>query len=298
MKIRLKIIFLILIIVALITAFAVLLSRDNVAVLHPQGDIATKERNLMLITVLLGVIVIIPVFTMLFTIAWKYRADNTKAKYEPEWDHSRLFETIWWGVPCVIILVLGVITWQAAHTLDPYKQLDSKAKPINVQVVALQWKWLFIYPEEQIASVNMVQFPEDRPINFQITADAPMNSFWIPKLGGQIYAMSGMSTNLHLIADHIGEYAGSSANISGEGFAGMKFTAKATSEADFDAWVNTTKQSSNMLDMTEYTKLASPSKDVSPKTYMLMQNDLYDKIVMKYMAPESKNQQMNHMEMQ
>ncbi len=252
----------------------------------------------MLITVLLGVIVIIPVFTMLFTIAWKYRADNTKAKYEPEWDHSRLFETIWWGVPCVIILVLGVITWQAAHTLDPYKQLDSKAKPINVQVVALQWKWLFIYPEEQIASVNMVQFPEDRPINFQITADAPMNSFWIPKLGGQIYAMSGMSTNLHLIADHIGEYAGSSANISGEGFAGMKFTAKATSEADFDAWVNTTKQSSNMLDMTEYTKLASPSKDVSPKTYMLMQNDLYDKIVMKYMAPESKNQQMNHMEMQ
>jgi cytochrome o ubiquinol oxidase subunit 2 len=294
MKIKLKIIFLILIVVALMTAFAVLLSRDNVAVLHPQGEIATKERDLMLITVLLGVVVVIPVFAMLFIIAWKYRADNTKAKYEPDWDHSRLFETIWWGVPCVIILVLGVIAWQSAHALDPYKKLDSKVKPINVQVVALQWKWLFIYPEEQIASVNMVQFPEDRPINFQITADAPMNSFWIPKLGGQIYAMSGMSTQLHLIADHIGEYAGSSANISGEGFAGMKFTAKATSEADYNAWVNATKRSSNMLDMTEYTKLAAPSKDVSPKAYMLMQPDLYDKIVMKYMAPESENQQMDH----
>lgn len=300
MKIKLKIVFLIFIIASLFTVFAVLLSRDNVAVLHPAGEVASKERNLMLVTVLLGVVVVLPVFAMLFGIAWKYRADNTKAKYEPEWDSSRLFETLWWGIPCVIIVVLGIITWQAAHALDPYKQLASNAKPINVQVVALQWKWLFIYPEEQIASVNMVQFPKDRPVNFQITADAPMNSFWIPKLGGQVYAMSGMSTKLHLIADQMGEYDGSSANISGEGFAGMKFKAKVTSEADFNTWVNKTRQNTDMLDMTKYTKLAAPSKDVSPKTYMLMQNDLYDKIIMKYMAPESQNQQMdhNHMEMQ
>jgi len=303
MKTKTKIIFLIIIVLVLIVAFAVLLSRENVAVLHPAGQIASKERDLLFVTVLLGAGVVIPVFIMLFTIAFKYRDDNPKKrKYEPDWDHSKLFETLWWGIPGVIILILGAIAWQSSHALDPYKPLDSKEKPVNVQVVALQWKWLFIYPEENIASVNFIQFPEGRPVNFQITADAPMNSFWIPKLGGQVYAMNGMSTKLHLIADHIGEYQGSSANISGEGFAGMKFIAKASSQADYDSWINKTKASADHLDMTEYNKLAAPSKDVAPKAYMLMQNDLYDKIVMKYMAPENKDAEMNHdhmnMEMQ
>lgn len=303
MKIKAKIILLIIIILALAAIFAVLLSRDNVAVLNPAGDIARKERDLILITVALGAVVVIPVFAMLFTIAWKYRDDNKEATYAPEWDHSRKLEALWWGIPCAIILVLSIITWYSSHALDPYKPLDSKEKPVNVQVVALQWKWLFIYPEEKIATVNFVQFPEDRPVYFQITADAPMNSFWIPKLGGQVYAMNGMSTKLHLIADSIGEYEGSSANISGEGFAGMKFTAKSSSQADYDTWVSETKQGSNHLDMAEYDKLAAPSKNVPPKNYMLMQSDLYDKIVMKYMAPENKDttkdhEHMNHAEMQ
>lgn len=301
MKTKTKILFLIVIVLVLVAVLAFLLSRDNVAILNPAGDVARQERDLILITAALGAGIVIPVFAMLFTIAWKYRDDNKGAKYEPNWDHSRLLEGLWWGIPCAVILVLSVIAWVSSHALDPYKPLDSKEKPVNVQVVALQWKWLFIYPEEKIASVNFVQFPEDRPVNFQITADAPMNSFWIPKLGGQVYAMNGMSTKLHLIADRIGEYEGSSANISGEGFAGMKFTAKASSQTDYDTWVSKTKGGSNMLGMAEYEKLAVPSKNVTPKSYMLMQGDLYDKIVMKYMAPKDEHtdhEHMNHVEMQ
>jgi cytochrome o ubiquinol oxidase subunit 2 len=152
-------------------------------------------------------------------------------------------------------------------------------------VVALQWKWLFIYPEQHIASVNFVQFPDQRPLNFQITADAPMNSFWIPKLGGQVYAMSGMSTQLHLMADKPGDYRGISANMSGEGFSGMKFTARASTQKDFDAWVLKEKRSGVSLDKASYDQLALPSKDNAATTYTLAKHDLYDTIVMKYMAP-------------
>lgn len=274
----------------------ILLHGHNIPVLNPQGTIANKERDLIIFTVVLALVIVIPVFVMLFAIVWKYREGNLKAKtkYSPDWDGSRLYETIWWGVPCVIMLILGVVIWQSSHELDPYKKLDSNVKPIRVQVVALQWKWLFIYPEEKIASVNLVQFPEDTPINFEITADAPMNSFWIPSLGGQVYAMNGMTTKLHLMADNIGDYRGSSANISGEGFAGMKFIAKATSRADFDSWVRSNQKNATGLDMDAYSKIAKPSKDVPAATYALTQSDLYDKIVMKYMSHGAEGSEMKH----
>jgi cytochrome o ubiquinol oxidase subunit 2 len=302
---KIKIVLLFVGVVGVIGIFAVLLNGHNIPVLNPKGTIADKQRDLIVFTTLLGLLVVAPVFVMLFTIAWKYRATNTKATYSPDWDHSRLYETIWWGIPCLIILVLGVVTWNATRDLDPYKPLASNVKPINIQVVALQWKWLFIYPDQGIATVNQIRFPEDTPINFEITADAPMNSFWIPSLGGQVYAMSGMSTKLHLMADQQGDYKGSSANISGEGFAGMKFTATATSTDAFNKWVNTTKKST-ALDGSEYDKLAKPSKDVVPVVYALGQPDLYDTIVMKYMAPSTdgstemdhETMDMNHMEMQ
>lgn len=274
----------------------VLLHGHNIAVLNPQGTIANKERDLIVFTVVLALVIVIPVFTMLFVIVWKYREGNVKAKkkYSPDWDGSRLYETIWWGVPCVIMFVLGVVIWQSSHDLDPYKKLESNVKPVRVQVVALQWKWLFIYPEEKIASVNLVEFPEDTPVNFEITADAPMNSLWIPSLGGQVYAMNGMSTKLHLMADNIGDYKGSSANISGEGFAGMKFVARATSKADFDNWVRTNQKNGVGLDMDKYREIAKPSKDVPVATYSLKQSDLYDNIVMKYMAHGGSNETMDH----
>lgn len=261
-----------------------LLQGADVAVLNPQGSIASQQRDLIIFTLLLSSIVVIPVFILTFVIAWKYRATNHKANYRPDWQSNKIIETIWWGIPCAIILVLAVVTWQTSHSLDPYKPLDSKVKPIEVQVVALQWKWLFIYPEQQIASVNMVQFPEKTPVNFTITADAPMNSFWIPSLGGQVYAMSGMSTKLHLIADETGSYAGKSANISGEGFASMNFIAKSVAKAEFDSWVQASKSSARPMDIKTYNELAKPGKVKQPIYYSLKDDDLYDTIVMKYMG--------------
>jgi cytochrome o ubiquinol oxidase subunit 2 len=283
-------------IVGAVSIAIILLHGHDIPVLNPQGTIANKERDLIMFTVILALAIIIPVFVMLFAIVWKYREGNIKAntKYSPDWDGSRLYETIWWGVPCIVMLILGVIIWQSSHELDPYKKLASNVKPIQVQVVALQWKWLFIYPEQKVASVNFVQFPEDTPVNFEITADAPMNSFWIPSLGGQVYAMTGMTTKLHLQADNIGSYNGSSANISGEGFAGMKFVAKATSKTDFDNWIRSNQSNTKGLNMAEYDKLATPSKDVPASVYSLKQSDLYDTIVMKYMAHGSENEPMNH----
>jgi cytochrome o ubiquinol oxidase subunit 2 len=189
----------------------------------------------------------------------------------------------------VIIVILGVVTWQSSHELDPYKDLDSSVAPVNVQVVALQWKWLFIYPDQQIATVNELIIPEKTPINFTITSDAPMNSFWIPSLGSQVYAMSGMSTELRLMADKTGEYRGSSANISGTGFADMNFMAKSRTKADFDAWVQQTKHLDTGLDEATYKTLAEPDVKERPLYYSLKDVDLYDKIIMKYMMPPVKN---------
>lgn len=263
-----------------------LLKGTIVAVLDPKGSIAQSQFDLIIFTTILSLVVIIPVFVMTFYIVWKYRAGNKKAAYNPDWDHSRTAEIIWWGVPLALITVLAVITWITSHSLDPYRPLESAQKPITIQVIALDWKWLFIYPEQDIASVNYIQIPEDTPINFELTADAPMNSFWIPQLGGQVYAMAGMKTKLHLLASEPGEYRGSSANISGEGFAGMKFTAKATSETDFEAWIQSVKASSAILDRASYDDLAKPSRDNPVIYYSSHDRQLYDTVMMKYMMPQ------------
>lgn len=268
----------------------------DLVVLNPEGMIGQKQRDLMVIATILCLLVIVPVFVMTFGIAWKYRAGNTKAPYDPNWSHSKLFESIWWGVPVAIILVLGVITWQSSHELDPYRPLDSTVKPVRVQVVALQWKWLFIYPEEGVASVNYLQIPEKTPINFEITADAPMNAFWVPKLGSQVYAMSGMTTKLHLIANKTGQYQGSSANISGEGFAHMNFKVIATSRTDYQSWLHSVHGKNEVLYDRVYESLAKPTvlNDANPRTYSLHDTGLYDRVVMKYMAPEHSDAHDQH----
>lgn len=274
------------ILVALVLLF---LHRNSITILNPQGEIANKQRDLMVFTFLLGMIIVIPVFAMTFYIAWKYRAGNKKATYRPDWDHSKAAETVWWGVPILLILILSVVTWKSSHDLDPYKALASSAKPVEIQAVALEWKWLFIYPEQNIATVNYLQIPEKRPINFKITADAPMNSFWIPKLGGQVYAMAGMETKLHLMADETGVFRGSSSNISGKGFAGMNFEVRASSEKDFNAWVKTVKQSSHKLGPEEYAELEKPSENHKVTLYRSRQAALYDNIMMKYMMPSDQH---------
>lgn len=273
----------------LISAFIIIaiwyISTLHIDMLNPKGLIALKEYNLLVFTTLLGMVIVVPVFVITIIIAWRYRESNTKATYTPNISGNRLAETIWWGIPIVLITILSVVTWYSTHDLDPHKPLASDVKPITVQVVALDWKWLFIYPEQNIATVNLVQFPVNTPVNFQITADAPMNSFWIPKLGGQIYAMAGMTTKLHLNATEVGDYKGSSANISGEGFAGMKFTARASTEQDFNDWIASVKKSPLSLTTAEYAKLSAPSKNNPQALYSTSATDLYDTIVMKYMLP-------------
>lgn len=270
----------------LVALFMFLTQGSNIAVLNPAGTIASQQKNLIILTTVLGLFVVIPVFILLFGIAWKYREGNAKARYTPNIGGSRKLEALWWGIPALIILVLSVVTWQSSHALDPFKELVSNKKHMVVEVVSLQWKWLFIYPELGIASVNYLPFPEQTPMHFQITSDAPMNSFWIPNLGGQVYAMSGMSTELHLQADQPGSYRGVSANISGAGFASMNFTAQSMKQADFDAWVQTAAASKNLLDSASYKTLAQPSTADAPKVFRLMDSNLYDTIMMKYMMPD------------
>jgi len=263
----------------------VYVSTHNMGVFNPKGIIALAEMSLIVKTTLLMLIVVIPVFIMLGVFSWRYRAGNTKAKYTPDWHSNIVLEIIWWTIPIIIIVFIARMTWVSSHELDPFKPIISNVPPITVQVVALEWKWLFIYPEQNIATVNFLHFPVNTPINFEITADAPMNSFWIPQLAGQIYAMAGMDTALHVMAEESGEYMGVSANYSGYGFSGMKVTAKATSRAEFDQWVQTVRQSPDALNSDEYEKLAKKSRNNNVVYYSSADEGLYGKIIMKYMAP-------------
>ncbi|MFV0341167.1 MAG: cytochrome ubiquinol oxidase subunit II, partial [Parachlamydiaceae bacterium] len=172
----------------------------SIPLIFPNGWVAFEERNLLFFIQALMLIVMIPVFVFTFIFSWHYRADNPKATYDPDLVDHKLAEVVWWGVPFLLVVIISIVTFYKTHELDPYKPLQSDVKPLTVQVVALQWKWLFIYPEERIAAINTLVIPEKRPIRFLITSDAPMNSFWIPDLGGQIYAMPGMQTELNIVA--------------------------------------------------------------------------------------------------
>lgn len=260
---------------------------DNLfAVLEARGVIAQQQKDLLIFATLLMLLIIVPVFFMTFYFAYKYREGNKKSRYTPNWDTNKQIEFAWWAVPFVIIFILSVVAFRTSHSLDPYKPINAEIKPINVQVVALQWKWLFIYPEQNLATVNYLQLPKDTPIIFSITSDAPMNSFWIPQLGGQIYAMPGMSTKLNLMANEVGTYRGSSANISGEGFAKMAFEVNVGSEVDFYQWVAKSKTLKQNLSMSTYRQIALPSSDGPELTYSSVDKQLYDMVLMKYMMPD------------
>jgi len=256
-----------------------------VAVLQPAGQVGRKERNLIAFCAALSLLVIIPVFTMLGIFAWRYRESNVRAKYSPELEGNNLAETIWWLIPTALIGIIAVITWRSSYAMDPFKHLEANKPTLHVQVVALDWKWLFIYPNEKVASVNEVAVPVGTPVDFEITSDTVMTSFWAPQLGGQMYAMPGMTTHLNLEADTVGKYGGVAANISGKGFAGMKFTVKAMPTADFTAWLRSTKRTSRVLNAASYAELARPSENVRPSYYGAVDTSLYDTIIMNYMMP-------------
>lgn len=279
---------LIVLLILIMQPLEILHFRDKIDLFFPKGIIALKERNLLFIIQILMLLVIIPVYVLTFIFSWKYSVNNPKEKYDPDLVDNKIAEYIWWGLPFIMVMIVAYLAWTRTYELDPFKPLESNKKPVTIQVVALQWKWLFIYPEEKIASLNFLQFPEQTPINFEITADAPMNSFWIPGLGSQIYAMPKMKTKLHLMADKVGDFRGCSANISGEGFAGMHFIARASTDTDYQEWVKSVKQSTKALNREEYDKLAAPSKDNPQEIYDLKDDTLFDQIIMKFMHPQGK----------
>lgn len=270
----------------LLIATAGLLSGCDMALMSPKGQIGLEQKSLILTALGLMLIVVIPVIIMAVAFSRKYRASNTSAKYTPDWSHSNKIEAVVWTVPVIIVAILAVITWKTSHELDPYKPLESDVKPIQVDVISLDWKWLFVYPELGIASVNELAFPVNTPINFRVTSDTVMNSFFIPQLGGQIYAMAGMQTKLHLIANEAGQYKGISGSYSGAGFSGMKFKAIATQDqAGFDAWVAKVKQSPKMLStMGEFDALAKKSENHPVEYFASADPKLFVNVINKFMG--------------
>ena len=256
----------------------------------PKGPIAAEQMDLIIFSFLIMMIVVIPVFFMTFWFAIKYRASNTKNKdsdYQPEWEHSNKIEAVVWSVPLAIIIALGVITYQTSFSLDPRKAIESEQPTLRIQVVALDWKWLFIYPEQEIATVNEFAMPVDRPVEFLITSDTVMNSFFVPQLGSMIYAMAGMENQLNLIADQTGDYRGLSANYSGFGFSGMKFVASVKNESDFNAWVDSIKSAPQRLDKDAYAGLTVKTKDHPIEHYSEVNPLLFNRIIEKYTGAQN-----------
>ncbi|OEF28602.1 ubiquinol oxidase subunit II [Vibrio rumoiensis] len=263
-----------------------LLSGCESALLDPKGIVGIQEKELIITALLLMLIVVIPVILMTVYFSYKYRSTNTDEKYDPEWAHSTKIEIVVWTVPIIIIVILGLITWRTTHELEQSKPLVSDVKPMTIEVVSLDWKWLFIYPEQHIASVNYVAFPKDVPVKFKVTSDNIMNSFFIPRLGSQIYAMPGMMTSVHLMANEANDYKGISASYSGGGFSGMKFTAHVTETRDeFNQWVQSVKDKHDALVMTDfdgYRQLAKPSENVPVTYYSSVPEHLFSDVVKQY----------------
>lgn len=269
--------------IALTAVFAWLLRGTDIRVLNPKGYIAEHEFGLIVFSTIALLAICVPTLFLFYFFAWKYRETNTKATFEPQRSSGKKFVFAAWTVPLLVMLVMGVVVWIATHRLDPKAAIASDKKPMVVQVVALRWKWLFIYPEQGIATVNYVQAPIDTPIEFNLSADdAPMSSFWVPNWGGQLYAMTGHSNRLNLMPTVVGDYHGVTAELNGIGFADMKFTARASTQADFDKWVADTKQDSKALSWAEYQKLLEPTQKHPVASYSPIESNMYDTILMKY----------------
>ncbi len=251
--------------------------------LQPVGDVGRQERTLILAALGLMLLVVVPVIALTLWFGWKYRASNARAVYAPTWAHSTRIEVVVWAVPCVIVAILGAMIWRTTQVLDPYRPLESGVKPVRVQVVALNWKWLFIYPDYGVATIDELAIPAGTPIDFELTAESLMNSFFIPRLGSQVYAMAGMRTQLHLVADTPGTYHGMSAAFSGEGFSDMRFDTVAMSPPAFEAWMRDAKRSPQAMDARRYRAVSLPATRGVPAIYAGVEPDLFDGIVDRFM---------------
>ena len=257
----------------------VLLSSCRKGVLDPHGPVGTAERLMLYDATAIMLAVIVPVILLTLAFAWWFRAGNRHARYRPDWEYAGRIEMIIWAIPALVILFLGGIAWVGSHQLDPPRALSSTTEPLEVQVVSLDWQWLFIYPGQHIASLNHLVLPAGVPVRFSLTSTSVMNSFFIPQLGSQIYTMAGMATHLNLQADERGKYQGLSAQFSGEGFSDMLFDVDAVSAEGFQAWVGDVRTKSGVLDAPTFVQLARPSRASGTPTYAEVSVGLFDSIV-------------------
>jgi cytochrome o ubiquinol oxidase subunit 2 len=260
---------------------------DRAVVLNPKGPIADAERGLLFDAFTVMMLVIVPVIIMVFVFAWRYRASNRDARYEPTWADSAKVDAVVWLIPALIVIAVGVLVWRSTHKLDPYREIASQQPPLDIQVVGQDWKWLFIYPEQGIAVVNQMAIPAGRPISLRITSDTVMNSFYVPALAGQIYAMAGMQTRLQMLADQPGKFVGRNTQYSGGGFSDQHFEVLATSQADFDAWAAKARQSPDKLDAATYARLAQKSRNNPVVYYSTVEPKLFDSIIEKFAGPHA-----------
>ncbi len=279
---------------AVVVLAALALSGCNLLVLSPHGDIAAQQGRLIIVATVLMLLVIIPVIFLTVLFAWRYRAANKAATYKPDWDHSTQLELVIWAIPLLIIIALGAVTWISTHTLDPFRPLSrispgqpvpEDVTPLEVEVVALDWKWLFLYPEYNVASVNEMAAPVDRPIRFKITSSTVMNAFYVPALAGMIYAMPGMETQLNAVINRAGEYEGISSNYSGHGFSHMRFRFRAVDDAGFQPWIADARRSDGTLDRDSYLALEKPSEREPVAQFSSVAYGLYDAIVNRCVDP-------------
>ena len=255
--------------------------------LAPRGPVAFHERTILFDALAIMLVIVAPLIVAIGVFAWWFRSSNPRAKRLPTWAFSGGVEIMVWAAPLLTIMFLGGLTWISTHELDPYKPLPSRTKPLEVQVVSLDWKWLFIYPDQGVASVNGLAAPAGAPVHFTLTSGSVMNAFFVPQLGSMIYTMNGMATQVSLQADKPGAFEGLSAMFSGDGFPGMRFTMTATSQADFDRWVQAARTTGGALDPAAYKALAQQSSDVKPFTYGTVSPGLFDAVVRQEIPPSA-----------
>jgi len=277
-------------IVLIIAGSLILLSLSGckehfIGMLNPKGIIAYEQRKLFFDTLALMLIVVLPVIIMSITFIYHYQVSHKIRDYKPNWSHNFYLEVLWWGIPCVIILVLGIITWKKTHELDPYQRIAGHPqKPMLIQVIALPWKWLFIYPEQNIATVNYLKIPLGQQVEYWVTTDnVPMSAFFIPQLGSQIYAMAGMRTRLHLLANETGVYEGLNTQYNGGGFSDMHFEVHVVEPKELQQWFTEVKKSPNRLTFSAYNQLLSPSIADKPKLFSGIENEPFNNAIMTYM---------------
>jgi cytochrome o ubiquinol oxidase subunit II len=254
-------------------------SCHQTGILDPQGPTASAERLLLINCTAIMLVVVVPVILATLGFAWWYRASNARARRSEDVAYEGRIDFVVWSIPALVVILLGGVNWIGSHQLDPRAPIAANAKPIEVDVASLDWKWLFIYPDQGIAAVNQLVIPAGTPVRFRLTSGTVMNSFFVPQLGSQIYTMPGMTTHLNLLANKPGEYGGFSANFSGDGFADMRFTVSAVTADEFSAWVARVRSAGSALDIPGYAALAKPSQAVPPTTYRAVDPTLFERIV-------------------